>query len=108
MQKCNPPSCLLACVLGLNCSEAEVYHFLLNRGSADVDEIARAVGKDATTVYRALQSLSKKGLVVREYRILKSGGYKYLYKPLPIKDLEKLVFEKVEEILNELKVLMLR
>ncbi len=105
MQRCSPISCLLACVLGLNCGEAEVYYSLLNKGFADVDEIAKTVGKDKTTVYRALQSLSEKGLVRREYRILKSGGYKYFYKPIPINDLEGLVLKKVEEFLRELKVL---
>jgi len=102
MQKCSPSSCLLACVLGLNCSEAEVYLALLDKSFADVDEIAKTVGKDKTTVYRALQSLTEKGLVAKEYRILRSGGYKYIYKPIPIDDLKDIVMNRVELLLKEL------
>ncbi|WP_457549060.1 helix-turn-helix domain-containing protein [Archaeoglobus sp.] len=103
MKKCNPSSCLLACVLGLNCAEAETYFALLEKGNADVDDIAKAINKDKTTVYRALRRLEEIGLVSKEYRIVRTGGYKYIYKPIPVKDLESLVIRRVEEILREFK-----
>ena len=106
MRKCKPSSCLLACVLGLNCSEAEVYLALLDKSFADIDEIAKTVRKDKTTVYRALQSLTEKGLVAKEYRILRSGGCKHIYKPVPIEDLKEIIVNKVELLLKELTLKM--
>ncbi len=102
MRRCDPLSCILSCTLGLNCSEAEVYGTLLRLRSADVDEIAKKVEKDKTTVYRALQNLVDKGLAVREYRIMRSGGYKYIYRPVPIKNFKEIVTRRVNEILNVL------
>ena len=79
-----------------------MYLALLDKSFADVDEIAKTVRKDKTTVYRALQSLTEKGLVAKEYRILRSGGYKYIYKPIPIDDLKDIVMNRVELLLKEL------
>jgi len=100
MRKCESRTCLLACIFNLNCSEAEVYSALLGKSSADVEEIAKAVGKDRTTVYRALQSLMNRGLVRRECRILRGGGYKYLYRPMD--DLKELVKERMNVLIDEI------
>jgi len=75
---------------------------LLDKSFADVDEISKTVGKDKTTVYRALQSSTEKGLVTKEYRILRGGGYKFIYRPIPVYNLKEIVMNGVELLLNEL------
>jgi predicted transcriptional regulator len=102
-QKCNPLSCLLSCILNLNCTEAEVYLALLEKPNSDVEEIARSVGRDRTTVYRTLQSLVEKGFVLREYRILKSGGFKYLYKPIPLQDIRTKAMTVINMLVDEIE-----
>ncbi|AIG98140.1 putative transcriptional regulator [Archaeoglobus fulgidus DSM 8774] len=80
---------LLKCIFKLTTSEIEVYFALHKNPGVGVDELAEMLGKDRSGVYRSLQTLLEKGLVSREYRILKQGGYKYLYVPLPLEELKK-------------------
>lgn len=84
--------CVIKCALDLNCFDMDVYSELLKRGQATVDELAETLKKDKSTVYKSLQNLLEKGIVTREYRILRSGGYKYIYKPVP--------FEKFKEVIS--------
>ena len=74
----------------------------MDKSLADVDEIANVVKKDRTTVYRVLKGLNERGLVVRECRILRGGGYKYIYRPVPIEDLKAVVIKRMEIMLKEL------
>ncbi len=99
---------ILKCVLNLTPSEIEVYIALHQHPNVGVDELANIVGKDRSGVYRSLQSLMEKGLVEREYRILKHGGYKYLYTPIPIENLKEKLrvelenwFKKLNEVVED-------
>ena len=95
---------ILRCLLNLTQSEIEVYFALHEHPNKSVDELAEIMGKDRSGVYRSLQNLLEKGLVSREYRILKHGGYKYLYIPVSIEDLKKMLKEELNrwfQVLNE-------
>ncbi len=99
---------ILRCVLNLTPSEIEVYLALHQHPNVGVDELAEVIGKDRSGIYRSLQSLMEKGLVEREYRILKHGGYKYLYVPIPIENLKEKLrieleswFQKLNEVVEE-------
>ncbi len=72
--------CILKCAFGISCLEMEVYFTLLKNPGLDVSMIAEKLGKDNSSVYKALKNLMDRGLVKREYRILRGGGYKYVYK----------------------------
>ena len=52
--------------LGLNQLEAEVYVFLLPHTPMTAYKIARSIGKPAANVYKAVESLSRKGAIVIE------------------------------------------
>lgn len=93
---------ILKCVLNLTPSEIEVYLALHQHPNVGVDELAQIVGKDRSGVYRSLQSLMEKGLVEREYRILKHGGYKYLYVPIPIETLKEKLRNELENWFRKL------
>jgi predicted transcriptional regulator len=80
----------------------EVYIALLKHSNLSVEDLAERLGKDKSTVYKALQNLLKRGLVEREYKILRSGGYKYLYKPIPFSDLRKEMVDSINRWANEL------
>ncbi|WP_290902832.1 helix-turn-helix domain-containing protein [Ferroglobus sp.] len=102
---------ILRCVLRLTPSEIEVYLALHKHPNLGVDELAEIMGKDRSGVYRSLQSLMEKGLVRREYRILKHGGYKYLYIPIPIEELKEKLrselenwFKKLNEIVEKFSI----
>ena len=88
---------ILKCLLNLTQSEVEVYFALHEYPNKSVDELAEIMGKDRSGVYRSLQNLLEKGLVSREYRILKHGGDKYLYIPVPIDDLKLRLKEELNK-----------
>jgi|Deesub1362A_J573_1020465.scaffolds.fasta_scaffold00079_112 predicted transcriptional regulator len=93
---------ILKCVLRLTPSEIEVYLALHMHPNIGVDELAEHIGKDRSGVYRSLQTLMEKGLVKREYRILKHGGYKYLYVPVPLEELKAKLKKELEEWFEKL------
>ncbi len=102
---------ILKCVLGITPSEVEVYLTLFRHPESGVDEIAEIINKDKSGVYRSLQSLLEKGLVRRDYRILKQGGYKYLYRPVSIEKLKeklkgelRLWYEKLNQIVDGFEI----
>ncbi len=94
--------CTLKCAFDISCFEMDVYAELLKRGKASVDEIAEVLERDKSTVYKALQNLLEKGLVTREYKILRGGGYKYLYKPVSVEDLKREMSKAISRWVKEL------
>ena len=101
---------ILKCVLKLTASEIDVYLTLQRHPGIGVSAISDYVGRDKSGVYRTLQTLTEKGLVERKYRILKNGGYRYLYYPVPLEELrEKLIseledwYQKLNDMVDALK-----
>lgn len=88
--------CVLKCALDISCSDFEVYIALLNKNPATIEEISESLSRDKSTVYKSLQKLLEKGLIERDYRILRSGGYRYLYKPVPFQDFKVIVMRSLE------------
>ncbi len=102
---------IIKCVLKLTISELEVYLSLIENPGLGVDELSEIMGKDRSGVYRSLQALLEKGLVKREYRILKHGGYKYIYNPIDIDTLKSILknelnrwFDKLNEVVDRFSV----
>jgi len=89
--------CTLKCAFNISCFEMEVYASLLKRPLVSVEELSEILQKDRSTVYKALQNLLDKGLVEREYRILRGGGYKYLYKPIPFEKFREEMIKNINE-----------
>ena len=94
--------CTVKCALDVSCFEIEVYAFLLKNNPATTNEIASTLGRDKSSVYRALQNLIKKGLITKEYRILRQGGYVHVYKPIPFGEFRKKVIGSINEWINSL------
>jgi predicted transcriptional regulator len=95
---CSPDlKCVLKCALNISCLEMDVYLILLKNPGLDVESLAKEIDKDESTVYKALRNLMEKELVKREYRILKGGGYKYLYFPKDFDEFKRIAREAMEE-----------
>lgn len=88
--------CTLKCALEISCLDMEVYIALLNKSPATIEEISELIRKDKSSVYKSLQKLMEKGLVERDYRILRSGGYRYLYKPIPFQEFKEIMMKSLE------------
>ena len=94
--------CTFKCALDVSCFEIEIYSFLLKNNPTTAGEIAKTMGKDKSSVYRALQNLVDKGLVIQEYRILRHGGYVHVYKPVPFEDFRDKMISSINEWVNTL------
>lgn len=88
---------ILKCVLKLTASEIDVYLALQKYPGVGVSAISEYVGRDKSGVYRTLQALIEKGLVERKYRILRNGGYRYIYFPVPLEELKAKLLSELEE-----------
>lgn len=95
--------CTLKCALDISCLDLEIYVALLKKNPASIEEISAEVGKDKSTVYKSLQKLLEKGLIERDYRILRSGGYRYLYKPIPFNEFKEQILKAIEIWSDKLK-----
>lgn len=93
------PTCkdLVQCAFNLNDFEISVYRKLLELGPCRADEIADAIERDRSTVYRSLQKLMSCGLVYRETRSIERGGYFHMYLPIS----REMMREKLERCVEE-------
>ena len=87
---------VLRCAFGLSNPEFRILKVLLTRGERSVEEIAGALGKDRTTIQRAIKGLVEKGLIKRRQYNLYSGGYVYHYLPQHKEEIKKRVQEHFE------------
>ena len=98
MNSCDPNiKCVLKCALDISCLEMDVYLLLLKNPGSDVETLAELLGKDESTIYKALRNLMEKNLVKRDYRILRGGGYKYLYYPVQFEEFKRIAKKALEE-----------
>lgn len=70
---------IVKCLYGLSDFELAIYRKLVKHGSVKADDLAPAVKKDRSTVYRALQKLVVSGLAFREKKTIERGGYYHVY-----------------------------
>ncbi len=98
MNSCDPNiKCVLKCALDISCLEMDVYLLLLKNPGSDVETLAELLNKDESTIYKALRNLMEKNLVKRDYRILRGGGYKYLYYPVQFEEFKRIAKRALEE-----------
>jgi len=70
---------IVQCAYSLNDFEIDVYKGSLAHGPIRADDLADIMGRDRSTVYRALQRLLTCGMCYRETRSLDKGGYYHVY-----------------------------
>jgi len=98
----------LECFYGLNESDEEVFRCLVEFGEARIDDLSNALNKSENSIYRSLQKLLMAGLVIRDKRLIESGGYYYTYKPVDlnsmIKEMHKTIdiwYTKIKNLIDE-------
>lgn len=79
---------VIRCIFKVKEYEMDMYLILLKHSGSDVQEIADIMGKDRSAVQRSIKVLMNRGFVNREFKIKKSGGFKYIYKSIPLDDLK--------------------
>jgi len=99
---------LVQCAFKLNEFEVSVYRKLLEIGPNRADELAEALNKDRSTVYRSLQKLLSCGLSYRETKSLERGGYFHIYIALSKEKLRERLELCVKEWYDHMRSLLAR
>ena len=94
---------LVQCAFSLNVFEVEVYDRLLEVGPVNANELADLMGKDRSTVYRALQKMLTCGMVFRETRSIPRGGYFHVYRAIGRAELREKLQNCVDNWYSKMK-----
>jgi len=97
---------LLTCLYNLKPSDLEVLLALARNGTATLDQIAKVLQKDRTSVHRCLSKLVSINLVSKQSKSLKSGGYYHTYAMMDPALIKKHATERVNEITESLQELI--
>ena len=97
---------LLTCLYNLKPSDLEVLVTLAKNENSTLDQIAKIVQKDRSSVHRCLSKLVSINLVNRQSKSLKGGGYYHTYAMLDPATIKKHALEKVKEITESLEALV--
>ena len=63
-----------------------------------LEQLARKVDRDKSTVFRSLQKLVGLGICVKETRTIKEGGYFHVYSAIDMKTFRMVTEQKVKEL----------
>lgn len=88
---------VMNCMFGLKNFETGIYFELVNRDALTINELVHKFGKDRSTVQRALRNLIVAGLVYREQKNIKNGGYYYVYNAAKFEDVKETIKTSTRE-----------
>ncbi len=97
---------LLTCLYNLKPSDLEVLLVVAKNENITLDQIAKIVKKDRSSVHRCLSKLVSVNLVNRQTKSLKGGGYYHVYSMLDPENIKKHATERVNEITKSLQALV--
>jgi len=97
---------LLTCLYNLKPSDLEVLLALAKNENATLDQIAKIVQKDRSSVHRCLSKLVSINLANKQSKSLKGGGYYHTYAMLDPITIKKHALERVKEITESLEALI--
>ncbi len=70
---------VLECLYNLSELDRDILSLLSEGGEYRSSKIAEELDKDQSTAYRSLQKLSKCGLIYKEKKTIRNGGYYFVY-----------------------------
>jgi predicted transcriptional regulator len=97
---------LLSCLYNLKPIDLEVFREVARNENSTVDQIAELVQRDRSSTHRCLSKLVSAGLVHKQSKTLKGGGYYHVYsmvEPFKIKNHAR---QRVKEITESLQGLI--
>jgi predicted transcriptional regulator len=96
-------------VYDLSPPELDILFMLISRekeGPMTLDEIAKAMDRDRSTTFRSLQKLVSLGLLVKETKTIKDGGYFHVYSAVDRETFKRETERKVKELQKSLDRLL--
>ena len=90
---------LLIYLFDLSPLDVEAFFTLMKeKGPLTIDILADKLERDRTTVFRSVQKLVKQGIVMKDSRTIKDGGYYHVYSAIDKETFKLEVERKIKDI----------
>ena len=96
-------------VYDLSPPELDILFMLISREKEEpmtLDEVAKAMDRDRSTTFRSLQKLVSLGLLVKETKTIKDGGYFHVYSAVDRETFKRETERRVKELQKSLDRLL--
>ena len=97
---------LLSCLYNLKPIDLEVFLEVARNDHATLDQISESVQRDRSSTHRCVSKLVSAGLVHKQSRTLKGGGYYHVYSVVEPSKIKEQARQKVKEITEGLEDLI--
>ena len=97
---------LLSCMYNLKPIDLEVFLQVAKNQWATLDQIAESVQRDRSSTHRVLAKLQSAGLIHKQSRGLKGGGYYHIYAAANPEKIKENAKQRVKEITDSLQNLI--
>ncbi len=97
---------LLSCLYNLKPIDLEVFLEVARNENATLDQIAELVQRDRSSTHRCLSKLVSAGLVHKQSKTLKGGGYYHVYSMVDTFKIKNHARQRVKEIIESLERLI--
>ena len=97
---------MLSCLYNLKTIDLEVFRATAQKEWATLDQIAENVKRDRSSTHRSLSKLQSAGLIHKQSRGLKGGGYYHIYNIVEPERIKENAKQKVAEITTSLEELI--
>lgn len=94
---------LFSCLYNLKAIDLTVFYEVAKHEHATLDQISEAVERDRSSTHRCLSKLVSAGLVHKQSRTLKDGGYYHVYSIVEPSQIKEQVKQRVQEITKGLE-----
>jgi predicted transcriptional regulator len=97
---------LLSCLYNLKPIDLEVFLEVARNENATLTQIAEKVHRDRSSTHRCLSKLVSAGLVHKQSKTLKGGGYYHVYSMVEAFKIKEYAMQRVKEITESLESLI--
>ena len=97
---------LLTCLYNLKPIDTEIFFQVATNQDSTLDKIATLVDRDRSSVHRSLSKLVSAGLVHKQTKTIKGGGYYHVYIATDPEKIKQESRRKVQEITESLERLI--
>ena len=97
---------LISCLYNLKPNDLQVLQEVARNEYATLDQIAKLVQRDRSSTHRCLSKLMSAGLLHKQSKTLKGGGYYHVYSMVELSKIKEQATQKVKEITHSLEVLI--
>ncbi|HUI85865.1 MAG TPA: helix-turn-helix domain-containing protein [Nitrososphaerales archaeon] len=88
----------MTCLYSMKPADLDAFYAVATLGSANLDQVAQSVSRDRSTAHRSLSKLVSAGLVYKQTRTLKDGGYYHVYSTVDPSTIKEHASQKAKEI----------